>query len=449
MPACNTFSPLLRAAAPMLLLSLSAAAFAAPVPVDPAARALLQKVQTTSQKMHSLSADFETDMVMTDIWRTPQSKPKEIPFRMIGNFRAMKPNYLREQSWNLEKNKVTGLWEKPQITLTAASNGHKTWRQFGAGQYSVDEADPQGHNLYAASPSEDFFDSSKSVLAQVQKQQEKGRLLSLTDAGIQNWEGHPYRVVDWNHVFDAPMNPPLPESFLKTVPGGVVTERDHLYIGADNLVHRTVTTFNIGWSAEDTARNIKINTPMMASAFNFTPPPGAQLSKPYVAPKPPKPLLAVGTPAPDFVATAPDGSTIHLSDFKGKTVVLDFWSTWCGPCQMSMPHLEKVYQAVKDKNVAVLGVCVWDEKLAYDKWITAKKDTYHFPTAFDPAGRGAKSIASDLYHVSGIPTQYVIDKDGKMAASTVGYDEKGTELEDALKKQGAEMAEGKTAAAKP
>ena len=445
----NTFPPLLRAAVPMLLLSLSAAAFAAPVPVDPAALALLQKVQTTSQKMHSLSADFETDMILTDLSPTARPDSPKIPFREIGSFRVMKPNYLREQHWSLEKNKATRLWEKPKSPLIAASNGHKVWRQFGAGQYSVDEADPQGRNLYAALFSGDFFDPAKSVLAQVQKQQEKGQLLSLTDAGVQNWEGHPYYVVDWNHVSDIPINPYLPESVLKTLPGGVLTERDRLYIGADNLVHRTVSTFNIGWSAEEMERNIKVNTLITASAFKFAPPPGAQLSKPYVAPPPPKPLLAVGTPAPDFTATAPDGSTVHLSDFKGKTVVLDFWSTWCGPCQMSMPHLEKVYQAVKGQNVAVLGVCVWDEKPAYDKWVTAKKDTYHFPTAFDPAGRGAKSIASELYHVSGIPTQYVIDRDGKIAASTVGYDEDGTALEDALKKQGAAVPEGKTAAAKP
>ncbi len=157
-------------------------------------------------------------------------------------------------------------------------------------------------------------------------------------------------------------------------------------------------------------------------------------------------LLAVGTPAPDFAATTPDGRMVHLSDFKGKPVVLDFWSTWCGPCQMSMPHLEKVYGQVKDKGVAVLGVCVWDDKAAYDKWVTDKKGVYTFLTAFDPAGRdNATSIASHLYKVSGIPTQYVIDKDGNVAASSVGYDEGDTRLETALGKLGVDAAGPKQA----
>ena len=147
-------------------------------------------------------------------------------------------------------------------------------------------------------------------------------------------------------------------------------------------------------------------------------------------------LLAVGTQAPDFAAQAPDGTLVHLSDFKGKPVILDFWSTWCGPCQASMPHLEKVYQQVKDQGVAVLGVCVWDQKDAYDAWVADKKGTYTFPTAFDPAGRGPNGIAKSLYNVSGIPTQYIIDKDGKVAATLVGYDESDHRLEDALTKMG-------------
>lgn len=186
-----------------------------------------------------------------------------------------------------------------------------------------------------------------------------------------------------------------------------------------------------------------LDKPIPAAQFAWAPPSGA---KEHTEPK----LLATGTAAPDFTAITPDGKEVKLSDYKGKVVVVDFWATWCGPCQSAMPHLEKVYQQVKDKDVAVLGVCVWDDKKAYDKWVTEKKGVYNFPTAFDPAGQSSeKSIAGSLYHVTGIPTQYVIDKDGKVAATTVGYDENDHVLEKALVKLGVDIpAEPKSASAK-
>ncbi len=177
-----------------------------------------------------------------------------------------------------------------------------------------------------------------------------------------------------------------------------------------------------------------LNKPLSATQLAWVPPAG---SNPYSEPK----MLAAGTPAPDFAVQTPDGKTVHLSDYKGKTVVLDFWATWCGPCQHSMPHLESVYQQVKDKDVAVLGVCVWDEKPAYDKWVTKNIGTkYNFPVAFDPAGRGKGNIASGLYKVTGIPTQYIIDKNGNVAMSTVGYEEGDTRLEANLSKLGVDIA---------
>ena len=159
-------------------------------------------------------------------------------------------------------------------------------------------------------------------------------------------------------------------------------------------------------------------------------------------------LLAAGTPAPDFAAVAPDGTTVHLSDYKGKPVVLDFWATWCPPCRRSMPHLEKVYQQVKDKGVAVLAVCVSDQKDAYTKWVADKKGVYTFPTAFDPAGRSPSGISGRLYNVSGIPTQYLIDKDGNVVTANVGYGDGDHRLEAALTKMGVPVADQEADAVK-
>ena len=101
---------------------------------------------------------------------------------------------------------------------------------------------------------------------------------------------------------------------------------------------------------------------------------------------------------------------------------MDFWATWCGPCQRSMPHVEKIYEETKGQDVVVLGICVLDDRAAYDAWIPAHKSDYAFTFAFDPAGRNSSaSIASNLYHVDGIPTTYVIGKGGNVVEALVGF----------------------------
>ena len=102
--------------------------------------------------------------------------------------------------------------------------------------------------------------------------------------------------------------------------------------------------------------------------------------------------------------------------------LVDFWATWCGPCLASMPGLEEIYKQIKGQNVVVFSVNVFDAKDPFDAWIEKNAGSkYSFTFGFDPAGRdNKKSIASTKYGVSGIPTMFVIGKDGKIKATLVG-----------------------------
>lgn len=105
----------------------------------------------------------------------------------------------------------------------------------------------------------------------------------------------------------------------------------------------------------------------------------------------------------------------------------------------SMPHVQSVYEEVKDQGVQVLALCVSDEREAYNKWVPENQGKYKFQFAYDPAGRSEKNISGSLFNVTGIPTTYVIDKDGKVAAAIVGYDSGDKRLEEALKKLGVNL----------
>lgn len=120
----------------------------------------------------------------------------------------------------------------------------------------------------------------------------------------------------------------------------------------------------------------------------------------------------VGEPAPDFEYTLADGTTHKLSDLRGKKVVLNFWATWCGPCRVEMPDLQK---ALEEHNgeVVILGV----NKLEQADVIPAFADEFDitFPLIANPAGD-----ISDRYGANNIPTSYFINRDGTIAFRQIG-----------------------------
>ncbi len=121
----------------------------------------------------------------------------------------------------------------------------------------------------------------------------------------------------------------------------------------------------------------------------------------------------VGMAAPDISFTQLDGTVISLKDYRGKVVFIDFWATWCGPCRMEMPHIEKLYQEFKnDDGLAFFGASN-EEKNTVTKFLSA--NDYSFPIVLVAA-----ADARNLFKVTSIPAGFVIDADGIIRAHMIG-----------------------------
>jgi cytochrome c biogenesis protein CcmG/thiol:disulfide interchange protein DsbE len=116
-----------------------------------------------------------------------------------------------------------------------------------------------------------------------------------------------------------------------------------------------------------------------------------------------------------------DGKEVKLSDYKGKVVLVNFWASWCPPCKEEMPVFEKVYQKYNDKNFVILAVNMDTSEGAMKEFL--EKNRYSFPMVRIKGEAGL--------NIPGLPTSYLVDKDGSVKKIRLGI---YRELEEDLSK---------------
>ena len=119
----------------------------------------------------------------------------------------------------------------------------------------------------------------------------------------------------------------------------------------------------------------------------------------------PKPLK----PARDFRVDTPGAGSLSLADFKGKVVFLNFWATWCKPCEEEMPGMERLYQKYKDKGLVVLAISE-DSNGTGVVPPFVRRHGLTFPIGLDP-----KMTVAASYGVWAVPSTFIIDREGNRA----------------------------------
>ena len=123
--------------------------------------------------------------------------------------------------------------------------------------------------------------------------------------------------------------------------------------------------------------------------------------------------VRVGSEAPQFTLTTFDGETYNTEDYAGQVIVVNFWASWCQPCELEAAELEQAYQMYKDQGVVFLGVDYTDTEPEARSYLERFGVTY-------PNGPDLRTAISQAYRTVGVPETYIIGPDGTLAAVMIG-----------------------------
>ena len=126
-------------------------------------------------------------------------------------------------------------------------------------------------------------------------------------------------------------------------------------------------------------------------------------------------LVKVGDDVPEFVVEMFDGQKINIKDLKGKIVLINFWATWCPPCQEELKRVQKeILDRFKGKDFVFLAISREESKEQVKKF--RERNGYTFPMGLDPERKIYSKFATAT-----IPRNFIIDKKGKIVEIEVGY----------------------------
>jgi thiol-disulfide isomerase/thioredoxin len=136
--------------------------------------------------------------------------------------------------------------------------------------------------------------------------------------------------------------------------------------------------------------------------------------------------LEGSTDSPNYAFVDLDGNKGSLADYKGKVLIVDVWATWCPPCKQELPHFIELYDEYKDKGFEMVGLSVDDSPDVLKPFIKEYNLNYTIHW-----GNG-QEVQSVFGPIPGIPTTFIIDKEGNIVKKLVGYQDKAV-FEDAIK----------------
>jgi peroxiredoxin len=121
----------------------------------------------------------------------------------------------------------------------------------------------------------------------------------------------------------------------------------------------------------------------------------------------------------NFTLKDMNGNDVVLSAHKGDVILLDFWATWCGPCKFEIPGFIELYTQYRDQGFQVLGFSVDDPVPALQEY--AKQMKMNYPVL---VGQGREDVTEAFGPMPGLPTTFIIGRDGKICTSHTGFTEK-------------------------